>query len=270
MERLRRAKSTRLVSVLAILGLILTSAVMVIIVSSSSLVNPLNPLSGGGPNNNPGPTGTLVVQLQTNQDRNDTLGAPSSRLFPLGEKAFTVTQVTNSSAPSVVALVTDTRGGVLTQLQPGPYIVKLQDETLHITVGVTISAGNVTKLRLFIYGSGFPLIYSEESGAVPTETGIQSTMYVEIRTPTAGATAVPTSGQNVLLKVRGGAPGVGYLVNATVLAGQSTSTTQWLRLGTSGTVNPVNASSILLTTWTYGSYIGPSFRIPLSGVSADD
>ena len=59
------------------------------------------------------------------------------------------------------------------------------------------------------------------------------------------------------------------MVNATVLGGLSPATNiQWLRLGTFDTVNPVNASSIILTTWTYSRYVSV-FPIPLV-VSADD
>ncbi|MDA4117818.1 MAG: hypothetical protein OK455_05685 [Thaumarchaeota archaeon] len=266
MERPRMAGgSSRLVSSLAVLGLILASVFMVVLVSSSSLVNPLNPLNGGGPNNNPGPVGTLVVRLQTNANVTNVLGAPTSQFSPLGEKAFTVTQDTNSSSPAKEALVTDTGGGAQAQLAPGRYLVNLQDQTLHIQSLVTISAGNETELRIQIQGSGFPLIYSEESGVFPTASGAQSTMYVEVRSPTA----VATTGQVVLLKVRAGTPETGYLVNATVQGAQSpTTNTQWLQLGTFDTVNPVNASSILLTTWTFTSEINV-FRLSLVGPAND-
>ncbi len=260
----RAAKSSRLVSALAILGLVLTSSLMVLILDSGSLANPTLPFENGNANANPGPTGTLVVQLLTNQNESDKLSNPANTLFHLGEKAMTVTPEDNSSNPQV--LITDVSGGVLEQLLPGHYVVRLVDETLSIKIPVQVFVGKETKLKVNIYGSAYPLAYSEESAVLPVVGKAQSNMFVQVRS----SAPVANLSERVLLKVRGGAPGVGYLANATVLAQQPPAQgTQWLELGTGSTIDPLNATSIVLTTWTYSSFITVS-PIGLTGVSADD
>lgn len=258
----RAAKTSRLVSSLSILGLILISILMVIVLNSSSLVNPTLPLQNGAPNGSPGPTGVLVVHLFTNQNESDRLSNPANSSFALGEKAMTVRDVANSSNP--VLLVTDTRGGVLQDMAPGRYVLRLQDQTLNIKIPVQISVGNQTKVVVHIYGAAYPLVYSEESGILPTVGSARSNMFVELRS----STSVANASEPVLIKVRGAESGNGYLVNATVIARQPpTQGTQWLLLGTVTPIDPVNATSIFLTTWTYSDFIttGP---IPLV-ISAD-
>jgi hypothetical protein len=248
---LRTAKSTRLTSSLAILGLIGTSILMVLFLNASSLANPMLPFQNTPPKAVPGPTGTLVVQMHTNQDATDRLSNPTSQpSFALGEKAMTVTIADNSSSPQI--LITDTLGGVLQNLAPGHYVLRLADQTLSIKIPVQIFVGNETKVKITIQGTAYPLLYSEESGVLLKAGKAQSNMFVELRS------SVPVAKVNdpVLLKVRGGAPGVGYLANATVLAQQPPAQgTEWLELGTSTTINPVNATSIVLTTWAYTSVV---------------
>jgi hypothetical protein len=77
-------------------------------------------------------------------------------------------------------------------------------------------------------------------------------MFVELRT----FTPVANVSEQVILDVSGGTSGTGHEVNATVVAGKPPMQgTQWLELGTVGTVDTVDATSIALTTWTYTSTI---------------
>src|SRR3989442_1350454 len=111
-----------------------TSILLVLFLDSSSLANPTLPFQNGNPKSAPGPTGTLVVQARTNQNETDVLSSPTSQLLALGEKGMTVTAADNSSSP--VLLVTDTQGGVLQQLAPGHYFVRLAYQTLSIKIPV--------------------------------------------------------------------------------------------------------------------------------------
>jgi hypothetical protein len=239
-------------SSMAILGLIVLSMLIVLILNSSSLVSPVLPIQGGTQSGAPGPDGTLVVQLLSNQNERDRLSNPTDKLSAIGDKAMIVSQATNSSNPFSQVLVTDAGGAVSQSMSPGPYVVSLMDEALDINIPVQISPGNTTKLMVTIYGAAYPLIYSEESGVRPAAGSPQSNMYVELRSPTP----VANVSEPVILKVYGTAPGAGYLVNATVVSRQQpTQGTQWLELGAAVMVDPVNATSIILTTWTYSSFI---------------
>ncbi len=261
----RAGKSSRVTSALAILGLILVSIVMVLVLNSGSLVNPTLPFSNSSPNNNPGPTGTLVVQLRSNQNESDRLSDPTNTVIPLGEKPMVVMSADNTSAHYVQAMITNTRGDVLQELAPGDYIVRIIDQTLVIRIPVSISLNNVTKVVVNISGKAYPLTYSEESGIVPVGGKAQSNMFVELRS----STPVANVSEPVLLKVRGGAPGVGYLANATVLARQLPAQgNEWLELGAETIINPVNATAIVMTTWSFTSSTSVA-PIGVAPVSAD-
>jgi len=249
---------------MAILGLIATSILLVLFLNASSLANPTLPFQNNSPHPVPGPTGTLVVQIHTNQNETDSLSNPTSKLFALGQKGLKVTAADNST--NLRLMVTDTRGGSLQELAPGRYVVRLSDQTLSISVPVEIFAGNETKVKLTINGTAYPILYSEESGVVPTLGKVRSDMFVEIES----SASVASVNDLVRLTVRGAAPGVGQLANATVLAQQPpTQGTEWLELGASTAINPVNATSIVLTTWTYSSVVTVQPYGP-AGVSADD
>lgn len=247
------ARTSKLASSMAILGLILVSALLVIVVNSSVLVNPTLPIQGGN-RNGPSQTGTLTVRLLSNQNQTDKFANPSSipRTFPVVGKSILVSQATNSSNPFGQVLVTDSRGNVSQNLAPGPYLVSLRDEALDINVPVTVSPGNETTVTINVDGTAHSLIYSEESGVHLAAGGAQSIVFVELRADVP----VANVSDGVILEVHGAAPRSGYLVNATVISGQSPALgTQWLELGASGTVDPVNAASIVLTTWTYSAFI---------------
>jgi hypothetical protein len=251
---LRTARTSKLISALAILGLIVFSGIIVLVINASYLAGPALPFQSSP---NPGPTGTLNVQLHSNQNESDRFSNPAAYpLFPVGDKAMNVTQTTNSTsssgqfALSSQTLVTDPNGIASQQLSPGRYVVSLKDQTLEIIIPVQISAGNNTDLSVTIHGAAYPLVYSESG--VPATTGTQTNMFVEL----SSSTPVANVSEPVILKVNGTVPGTGYLVDATVVSHQPpTQGTQWLELGAAETVDPVNATSIVLTTWTYSSSV---------------
>ncbi len=249
---MRAAKTSKLVSTVAILGLIATSVMMVLILNSATLASPTLTLQSGSPSPTEGPTGTLTVQLYTNQDERDRLSNLTNRLLALGGEAVTVTQADNSSSPFTKVLVTNRTGGVFQVLPPRHYLVNLAVETLSIKIPVQVSVGNDTRVVVTIRGAAYPLVYSEESGVVPVAGRAQFSMFAELRSPTS----IANVSDPVLLKVRVAAPGAGYLVNATVVGQKPPSQgTQWLELVTEGAFSPVDATSIVLTTWTYSSTI---------------
>jgi len=261
---LRAAKSSKLVSVLAVLALIIVSLFTVFILDSSSLANPTFPFQGGPSNGNPGPTGTLVVQLHSNQNETDKLGNPTNGSLPLVQWAITVIQA-NTSNPATFAMVTDNLGGSLQEAAAGSYVVSFRVEALSVRIPVQVYVGNETKVQVRVYGSAYSLLYSEESGVIPTAGSAQSDVFVQVNS----TGQVANASQPVVLKVHQGTGGTGYLLNATVVSRQAPSQgTQWLELGTTAALDPVNATSIVLTTWTFSSRvtIGPVGLY----VSADD
>lgn len=245
---MRPGRSSKLISALAILGLILISTFMVILLNSSLLLTTVPRRTNGGANTtSSGVEGGLLVQLFTNQNESNGLANPTSQVVPLGNKTVRVT----SSKAITDVLVTDFRGVLLAEFPPGQYVVNIKDQTLNMSIPVEISAANETDLAVTIYGAAFPLVYSEESGGL-TPGGVQSSLYVELQSDTP----VANVSQPVILDVNGATPGTGHQVNATVVAGKPPNQgTQWLELGTTGMVDAVDATSIVLTTWTYTSNI---------------
>jgi hypothetical protein len=255
---LRAARKSRLVGSLSLLGLIIFSMLIVIVLDSSSLATPALPFRGGPPSGNPGPTGTLAVRLLSNQNQSEMFANPSpspapiGRPFPVAGRSMKVSQAANSSNPFSAVLVTDSRGYASLELAPGQYAVSLSDESLDVIIPVEVTAGNQTTLTVDIRGTAYPLIFSEESGVRPAAGGLKSDVYAEVR----ASTAVANVSEPVILEVHGTAPGSGYRVNATVISRHLGALgTEWLELGAAGSVDPVNATSIVLTTWTYSAFM---------------
>lgn len=262
---MRRAKTSRWVSALSILGLILVSVLMVLVLDASSLVNPTIPLGSGSPNNKQGPTGALVVDLFSNTNETSRLSLPTNSQYPIGEWPVTVTQVTNSSTPTTYALITDTKGGAYQQVSPGKYTVSFTVESITIKVPVTVQLQNVTRAIITVTGADFPIVYSEESTGVLTPGGIQSSMYVEV----AASSPIVNASEPVVIKSQEAVAGQGRIADATVITQEPASHgTEWLQLVTQQPFSPVNATSIYLTTWTYSAYVTMT-PIGLNGVSAD-
>jgi hypothetical protein len=251
--------------------LIVLSLLIVLVLNSSTLGNPVLPFQGGRPGNT-GPTGTLGVRLISNQNQSERFANPSPRppprgvLFPIVDKSVTVFQGANSSNTSSQVLVTDSGGFASQPLTPGAYVVNLRDETLDINVSVEITAGRLTTVTFDISGTAYPLVYSEESGVRPTAGNAQSNVYAEL----LAFTPVANVSEPVILEVHGTAPGSGYLVNATVLSRQPpTQGAEWLELGADGPVDPVNATSVVLTTWTYSASTSAEVQQPGAIVLGD-
>jgi hypothetical protein len=249
----RAARTSRLVSSLAILGLIVASLFIVLTIDSSSLANPVLQFPPGFPIGGRGPMGTLGVRLLSNQNQSERFANPSPPSrgwpFPVAHKVVIVTQAGHSSAGLFSeVLETDSGGFTSTLLSPGRYLVSLRDETLDISIPVEIQNANQTTVFVNMSAAAYPLVYSEESGVLSTAGGGQSNVYAELST----SAPVADVSEPVILEVHGTAPGSGYLVNATVLSRQPpTQGAEWLGLGAAGTIDPVNATSLVLTTWTY-------------------
>ena len=253
---MRTAKSSKLVSALSVLGLILISVFMVFVLDSSMLMNPTIPFQGGTSRGSPGPTGTLVVQLHSNQNETDKLGNPTTGQLPVSQWPITVAQA-NATHPATFALITDNSGGSLQEVAAGNYVVSFKIESLSIKIPVKVSVGNETKVQVRVYGTAYSLLYSEESGIVPTAGSAQSNVFVRVNS----TAPVANASEPIVLKIHQGSGWKGYLLNATVISRQASSSgTQWLELGTPSALDPVNATSIVLTTWTYASLVtvGPT------------
>lgn len=243
------SKPSRRFSALAILGLIIISLLMVVVLDSSSLVNPVVPLTGT-PNQSPLPAGTLVLELFSNQNESDRLSNPTNQQFPIVGWSSILSQASNASSPytQLYILTTNESGIVAQSLPAGPYILHLDVEALNAKIPIDVFAGNETLMSVRVFGAAYQLLYSEESNLVPTVAGAQSNIYVEINS----STSVADAGEQILLKAHEGNGGAGYLVNATVVSERPpTGGKQWLELGTASSFDPVNVTSIYLTTWRY-------------------
>jgi len=203
---LRTAGSTRVSSSLAILGLIGTSILLVF--SSTRLRSRTRRCRSrtNSPTPVPGPTGTLVVQVHTNQ--NETTGSRIRRTgpSPWGRRVY-VTVADNSSNPQI--MITDTKGGSLQELASGRYVVRMSDQTLSIRSRSRYSPGT-RRSQADHQRDGLP-VSTARVGVFPAVGKVRSDMFVELQS----STSVASVNDLVLLQVREGAPGVGYLANAT-------------------------------------------------------
>lgn len=250
----RATRTTKLLSGVAILGLVVFSMLIVLILNSATLVNPTIPIQGGTHDVTPGPTGMLTVTLASNQDQSNKFTSNSAipRLYPIRDKTITVLQTGNSSGGFNQMLVTDAQGSVSEQLSPGTYSVNLKDEALDVNIPVRVTPGNETTLQVTVDGAQYPLIYSEESGVLPMAGGVQSDMHAWL----FATLPIAKVGDGVILEVHAASQRSGYLLNATVISLQPpVSGAEWLELGVAGPVDPVNATFIVLTTWTYSGSV---------------
>lgn len=262
----RRKRTPNWVSAASLLGLILVSVLMVLVLDASSIANPTIPLGSGGPNNKQGPTGTLAVDLFSNANETNRLSLPTNSTYPIGEWPVTATMVSNSSSPTTYALFTDTKGGAVAEVAPGNYTLSFTVESETVVVPVTVQLQNITRAIITVTGADFPIVYSEESTGTLTTAGLQSSMYVEV----AASPAVPNATQSVVIKSQDAVAGAGRIAYATVVSQEPTSGgKEWLQLDTQQPFDPVNATSIYLTSWSYSTFVTIT-RPPLAGgVSAD-
>lgn len=262
---MRAAVSTRTVSALAVLGLVAVSVLLVLIVNTASVVNPSLPVSGGNPSRSPTSGGILFVQVISNQNQTDKISDPLDRWYALGGLSVTVSQENGSGAVQEYVMTTDRDGQALQYIPGGSYVVQIQDETVDAQIPVQVSVGNETKLEVSFNGAEYPLLYSEDTGLVPTAGGPQSSMYVEV----GSAATVAIANEPVVLRVAEGGRGAEYSVNATVVSQEPPSGgTQWLVLGTGVPVDPAGATSISLLTWTYSTFIPPQIPFKDAGLQS--
>jgi hypothetical protein len=273
---LRTAKTSRLTSVMAILGLITFSVVMVLLLNASSLVNPILPAQNSNTDKSPGPVGVLMVQLYSNMNQSELTNNHGRGYFefPVASKTVTLLQATGSNDTSgtgtrttttgslsndanfslIENFTTNSQGFFMHMLVSGSYVVNVGDESLDINLPVKVIAGNQTTLTVYFSGQRYPLAYSEESQVTPTASGPRSDIFVAVDS----AVSVASVNESVRLEVIDPSLSFGgYQVNATVLAARESSSqaTQWLELGATGSIDPLQATSIAMTTWTYTSQV---------------
>jgi hypothetical protein len=251
------------------LGLIASSTLIVLILESSSVVNPVLPFLGTPPKGTPGPTGTLAIRLISNQNQSEKFvnpnprPPPAVRPFPIVAKSMVVSPADNSSSSLSEVIFTDSQGLATKLLSPGQYVVNLKEKTLDVNIPVAITAGNQTTVVVDVLGTAYPVSYSEDSGFGPSGIGVQSSMYAQLRT----SASVAEVNERVILEFHGTAPGSGHLVNATVMMSRPPSQgTQWLDLGAAGTLDPANSTSIFMTTWSYSTFTSvqtPGMFVPI-------
>lgn len=250
---MRTGRSSKTVSAVAILGLILVSSVMAFFLNTVSLLTvfPKRGTSQGSiVYQNSGQYGELMVQLLSNGNGSNPYQSPLSLPYPVTNQTVVVQQNVNSSTPFSEGLVTVYPGTATTDLNPGSYFVKVNYQTLKVSIPVLITDGNATDLTVTFNETAYPLVYSEESGLALSVAGVRESMYVELDTTSPAARV----SQPVILNVDYSADS-GYRVNATVIAGKPPSQgTQWLELETGqGWGDTVDATSLVLTTWSYSS-----------------
>lgn len=262
--------SSRSVSAAAILGLVLVSVAMVFLIDTSSLANPTVPLTQNNPGAARGPGGVLLVRLSSNQNDTGPASDPLNVMLALGGRDVFVTPAASSTSGVVeeYVMTTDGDGFAREYLAAGAYLVGIKDETLDIQIPVQIAVGNETQLGVSIVGTAYPVVYSEASQMVPAGQGPRSEVYVEV----PSYTPVANDSEAVMLDVHQGAGG--SRVNATVVSQeQPFQGTDWLELGTATPVDPLNATSIVLTTWRYSMDMPPAvsmFGFPSGSFVAQD
>ncbi len=236
---------TRGLSTLVLLGLVLTSGVLVLILDSSALVSPMLPIRGSGGNPNQGPTGILVVTLYTDLNVTNPFADPRPGASnPIGEQSLGVYRASNTST-LVVPLFTSVNGIAVARLSPDDYVVKMARDSQNIAIPVRVNADNVTRLTVRVVATSYPVSYAEVSAASPTALSYHETLYVQIHAPSTAAKFNDT----VLVKLRGGA--TGQIANATVTGVQQAGDNVWLVLDSAYSINPVSATEMTVTTYTY-------------------
>jgi hypothetical protein len=255
---LRAGRSSKALSISAILGLILVSLLTANVFDSSNLVNPTAPANGPPasglmPPKPPlnGTLGTLVISVTSKQDKTDGLASPTNASSDAqGVPVLVTFNQSVVPSPGKHLWTTNAYGlaGCIQCVPPGQYVVSIQYDGLNIAVPANVFADNQTLVQVSITSELHQLIYSQESGVLLTPSDVQYTMFAKVSSPVP----VANVSQLVTLNVLDGPSQVeGYSVNATVISeGAPTMGVQWLQLGTPFPINPLGATSISITTWT--------------------
>jgi hypothetical protein len=256
----RAARSSRLVSVVAVLALIVVASLSVVLIDSHSLDDPLQ-RDFLRPADAPLPKpGVLSVQMFSNQDFSTIVSAPLQASIAVPDWPMTLTTI-NSSVISVTPLSfkTDSEGVAHVPLLPGLYILQAPYNTLNIEIPVNIYSGNTTSVVLSVVEGAYPLLFSEAA-----DVGAQPSVYVELRS----SAPVANVSEAVTLQGQYGGAGDAFRVDATVTSQQPPAQgTEWLQLAPLGTLDLAGAESVILATWTYSNTVtvGPTGpNVPLA------
>jgi hypothetical protein len=251
----RAARSSRLVSGVAVLALIAVASLSVALIDSHSIADPLE-RNFIRPADAPLPKpGTLFVQMFSDQDFSTIVSEPLKTSIPLPHWPLTVTTI-NSSVISVtpLSLTTDSDGVAHVSLLPGLYVLRAPYNTLNIEIPVHISSGNTTSVKLSVSESVYSLLFSEAA-----DVGAEPSVYVEVRS----SNPVANVSEPVTLQVQSGGPRGEYRVLATVTSEWAPAQgTDWLELAPEGTLDLASATSVILATWSYSSSITVAPTLP--------
>lgn len=245
------AKWSRLASSLTLGALVVCSSLIVLTLNSSTLVSPQVPAGGNGDGPAAPLDGVLRVMLRTNQQGGGPLAAPGTSLYPIPGKAIALVDADNLTAPAQL-LFTDAGGAAEARLAPGQYLVEVEEQTLRMSIPVTIADGNETRLSVAVLGSQYPVNYTEISGTGSSAAAGENTVFLKVRS----ASPVAKLNDTVVLKVTGGARE--EAANATVVAAQQYGGFSWLRVETPGAVNASTASGMAIEV--YDGYYSVSSR----------
>jgi hypothetical protein len=254
------ARSSRLVSVVAVLALIVVASLSVALIDSHSIADPLQ-RDYLRPADTPLPKpGILTVRMFSNQDFSGIASQPLKTAIPVPRWPMALTTI-NSSVISVtpLPLSTDSEGVARVSLLPGLYVLRAPYNTLNIAVPVQIYSGNTTSVQLNVSEGAYSLLFSEAA-----DVDAEPSVYVELRS----STPVANVSEPVTLQVQIGSRG-GYRVDATVtLQLPPVQGTEWLELAPVGTLDLASATSVLLATWTYSSSVTVGSTPPGSSLAA--
>lgn len=243
---MRAARSSRLLSVAAVLALIVVASLAVIVIDSSPMVYPLQriferPASAPLPKD-----GTLVVRMLSNQDFSSVVAKPLSAPAPVARWPLTIVTI-NSSVISVtpIPLTTDSDGVATMSLLPGTYILGAPYNTLDISVLFQVYSNSTTSVQLVVSESSYPVLFSEVG-----DVAGQAVAYVEL-----GASA-PAAGVGDLVTIGAETAAGAYQAKASVASQwPPVDGTEWLKVEPQGIFDIASASSAVLATWSYSSTV---------------
>jgi hypothetical protein len=250
---MRAARSSRLVSGVAVILLIVVASLSVALIDRHSLADPLQ-VNILRPADAPLPKqGVLSVQMFSNQDFSTAVSAPLRAPIAVPDWPMTLTTI-NSSVISVTPLSfkTDSEGVAHVSLLPGLYVLRAPYNTLSIEIPLNIYSGNTTSVLLSVVEGAYPLLFSETA-----DVGAQPSVYAEVRSPTP----VANVSEAVTLQGQYGGAGGAFRVDATVTSQQPPAQgTEWLQLAPAGTLDLAGVESVVLATWAYSSTVtvGPT------------
>lgn len=246
----------------ALLALIVVASSSVILIDSSPMSDPLQ-RQFLRPGSAPLPkTGTLLLNMLSNQNFSSIVSAPYASAVPVVRWPFGIVTVNTSvMSEAPISMSTDSAGAAVVSLLPGLYLLEAPYNTLSIRIPFTIYSGNTTFVLLTVSERAYPLLYSEAQ-----DVGGVTSAYVEVRSSTAvaGAGDLATVGAQEVVS------GISepYQVKASVVADQAPSSgTQWLSLEFAGSFDVAAATSAVLATWSYSSTVTVA-PTPVGGAQA--